>query len=123
MLQAAETVSILQKQPDPKAFSADQVIFAEGQPSDVMYGILEGEVDLLFQGKAVETLEAGEVFGIGSLIEVKTRTYTAVAKTDCKLAFLDRRRFLFAVQETPLFALQVMKDYSQRLSRLTSMLL
>lgn len=123
MLQAAETVSILQKQPEPKTFSAGQVIFEERQPTDFMYGILEGEVDIFFQGKHVETLASGEVFGIGSLIDVNTRTYTAVANTDCKLAFLDRRRFLFAVQETPMFALRVMKSYSERISRLASMLL
>ena len=53
---------------------------------------------------------------------VGTRTYTAIAKTDCQLAFLDRERFLFAVQETPMFALKVMKSYSERLNRLAHML-
>lgn len=122
MLEPAETVSILQKQSEPRTFSAGQVIFEAGQPADLMYGILEGEVDIVFQGKHVETLFEGAVFGIGSLIEVETRTYTAVAKTECKLAFLDRRRFLFAVQETPMFALKVMKSYSERFIRLASLL-
>ncbi|MBO3464440.1 cyclic nucleotide-binding domain-containing protein [Aetokthonos hydrillicola Thurmond2011] len=118
MLQPAQTISIFQKQPDPKVFVAGQIIFEEGQPGDYMYGILEGEVDLSVDNKIVETIAAGEVFGTGSLVGIKNRTYTAIAKTDCKLAFLDEQRFLFAIQETPIFALLVMKSYSQRLSRL-----
>jgi CRP/FNR family transcriptional regulator, cyclic AMP receptor protein len=117
MLNPVQTISIFQKQPDLKVLSAGQVIFEAGNPGDCMYGIIEGSVDILVNGKVVETIGAGEVFGIGALVGVKNRTYTAIAKTDCQLAFLDEQRFLFVVQETPLFALQVMKNYSERLTR------
>jgi CRP-like cAMP-binding protein len=121
MLSPVVTVSIFQKQPDPKGFSAGEVIFEEGQPGEQMYGILEGTVDILVNGKVVETIDTGEVFGIGVLVGVQNRTYTAVAKVDTKLGFLDEKKFLFAVQETPMFALKVMKSYSERLSRLQHM--
>ncbi|MEH1910073.1 MAG: cyclic nucleotide-binding domain-containing protein [Nostoc sp.] len=121
MLSPVLTVSIFQKKSDPKVFSAGQVIFEEGQPGDNMYGILEGEVDILVNGKIIETIETGEVFGIGVLVGVQNRTYTAIAKVDSKLGFLDEEGFLFAVQETPMFALQVMKSYSERLTRLQHM--
>ncbi len=122
MLSPVVTVSIFQKQPDPKEFSAGQVIFEEGQPGDEMYGILEGKVDILVNGKVVETIDTGEVFGVGVLVGVENRTYTAVAKEDTKLGFLDEKKFLFAVQETPVFALKVMKSHSERLSRLHRLL-
>ncbi|MEH2409359.1 Crp/Fnr family transcriptional regulator [Nostoc sp.] len=122
MLNPVVTVGIFQKQPDPKVFSAGQVIFEEGQPGDEMFGILEGEVDILVNGKIVETIETGEVFGAGILIGIKNRTYRAIAKVDTKLGFLDQEGFLFAVQETPMFAIQVMKSYSERLSRLQRMI-
>ncbi len=117
MLSPVVTLSIFQKQPNPQTFSAGQVIFEEGKPGEFIYGILEGEVDILVNGKVVETIETGEVFGSGVLVGIKNRTYTAVAKTDTKLAFLDEETFLFAVQETPTFALKVMKSYSERLTR------
>ena len=44
------------------------------------------------------------------------------AKTDSLLAFLDREHFMFAVQQTPMFALEVMKSYSDRLRRLRHIL-
>ncbi|MEQ8957200.1 MAG: cyclic nucleotide-binding domain-containing protein, partial [Coleofasciculus sp. C2-GNP5-27] len=46
MLEPANTVSILQKQAEPKSFSADEVIFKEGDPANYMYGILDGELTL-----------------------------------------------------------------------------
>ncbi|MBN3923260.1 Crp/Fnr family transcriptional regulator [Nostoc sp. NMS4] len=118
MLSPVLTVSIFQKQSEPKVFSPGQVIFEEGQPGDKMYGILEGEVDILVNGKIVETIETGEVFDVGVLVGVKNRTYTAIAKVNSKLVFLNEEEFLFAVQETPMFAVEVMKSYSKRLSRL-----
>jgi CRP/FNR family cyclic AMP-dependent transcriptional regulator len=118
MIESVQTIAIFQKQPEPKEFSAGEVIFQEGQPGEHMYGILEGAVDISVNGKIIETIQAGDAFGIGVLVGIENRTYTAIAKTDCKLASLDRYRFLFAVQETPVFALEIMKSYSQRLDRL-----
>ncbi|HEY9649666.1 MAG TPA: cyclic nucleotide-binding domain-containing protein [Coleofasciculaceae cyanobacterium] len=118
MLEPAQIVSILQKQSEPKTLAAGEVIFEEGNPGDFMYGILDGEVELLVNDKVVEAITTGEVFGTGALVGVGNRTYTAIAKTNCQLAFLNQQRFLFAVQETPMFALKVMKSYSERLNRL-----
>jgi CRP/FNR family transcriptional regulator, cyclic AMP receptor protein len=119
LLQPAETVQIFQKQPDAKLFAPGEVIFEIGQPGDVMYGILEGEVELWVSGKVVETLQAGDVFGEGALVhEDGTRASTAIAKTNCKLAYLDQKRFIFVVQETPQFALKVLRSYSNRLRRI-----
>ncbi|MBD2102846.1 cyclic nucleotide-binding domain-containing protein [Leptolyngbya sp. FACHB-261] len=123
MLEPAEVVRIFQRQLEPKLFSAGEVIFEEGQPGDVMYGILEGEVDLVVNGKTVETIKTGDVFGEGALVHQDgLRASTAIAKTDCNLAFLDQKRFLFAVQETPMFALEVMRSFSNRLRHLKRLL-
>lgn len=118
MLEPTDTIQIFQRQPDLQVFEAGQVIFQEGQPGDLMYGVIDGEVELSVNHKPVENIQPGGVFGIGSLVGIENRTYTAIAKTACKLAHLDRQRFLFAIQETPTFALSVMKSYSERLNRL-----
>jgi CRP/FNR family transcriptional regulator, cyclic AMP receptor protein len=119
MSQPAETVKIFQKQPDIMTYSPGQVIFEEGQTGDCMYGILSGEVELYVDSKLVETIKTGDVFGEGALVHPEqTRASTAIAKTECQLAFITRDRFLFAVQETPVFALQVMRSYSERLRHL-----
>lgn len=123
MLQPAQTVAIFKQQSQPLKIGSGEVIFAEGQLGDVMYGIIEGEVEMIVNNKVVETIHQGDVFGEGALVQVEgTRASTAIAKTDCVLAALNKQRFLFAVEQTPMFALEVMKSYSDRLRRIKHLL-
>ena len=123
MLQPVRTIEFFQKPPSPKSFTAGEVIFQAGERSDVMYGVISGEVEILVDGKIVETIYQGDVFGEGVLLHLDhQRDSTARAKTDSLLAFLDREHFMFAVQQTPMFALEVMKSYSDRLRRLRHLL-
>jgi CRP-like cAMP-binding protein len=55
----------------------------------------------------------GEMAIVGS----HKRTATAVAKTPCRLAPVTERRFVLLVQETPYFALHVMKVLADRIVR------
>jgi CRP-like cAMP-binding protein len=83
-----------------------------------MYGLLEGEVEEYVDGRVMETIVAGDVFGAGALVHPNgVRISTAVAKTDCKLAYLDQQHFFYAIQETPMFALEVIRSYSDRLHK------
>ena len=119
MLKPIETIKILQNNSHIKSLTAGAIIFQQGTEGKVMYGIIEGEVEMLVNDKIVETIQQGDVFGQGALLHSDhLRTSTARAKTDCKIAVLDREHFLFAVQETPLFALEVMRSYSDRFRRL-----
>ena len=55
-----------------------------------------------------------------AIVDSSPRSGTVVAVTDTKLAVIDRGRFLFLVQETPMFALQVMSSIAERLRAETS---
>ena len=116
MLNPAHAISLFAKSPDVKTFKAGEVIFEVGAIGQVMYGVIEGEVDMVVNGKVFETIQAGDVFGEGALVQdPPLRASTAVAKTDCKLAAVDQTHFKFLVQETPLFALEVIRSMSTRL--------
>lgn len=115
-LDPATTVQIYQRQPEPKSYAAGETIFQAGEPGDYMYGVLEGEVEQYVDGALMETIVAGDVFGIGALVHPDgKRVSTALAKTDCKLAYMDQQRFLYVVQETPMFAVEALRSYSERL--------
>ncbi len=120
MLKPIETIQILQKNSHHlKSFASGEVIFQQGTKGNMMYGIIEGEVEMLVNDKVVETIKQGDVFGQGALVHSDNlRTSTARAKTNCQIAGLDQQHFLFAVQETPMFALEVMRSYSDRLRSL-----
>jgi len=118
LLDPAATVKIFENVANPQSVPSGQIIFERGQVGDYMYGILEGEVELWIDGKVVETIQPGDVFGQGALVHPKgTRFTTAIAKTDCTFACMNRDHFLFAIQETPMFALEVMRSLSDRLRR------
>ncbi len=114
MLSPVETIKIFESQPE-QTFAKGEVIFNNGEKGTVMYGIIEGEVEMYVNGKVIEVITKGDVFGQGALVhEDYLRASTAKAKIDCKLAILDREHFLFAVQQTPMFALEILRSYSDR---------
>ncbi len=123
MLTMIETIKLFQKQSGHENIPAGTVIYQENDTGLLMYGIIEGEIEAVVNGNVVETIKTGEIFGQGALVDPDhKRLSTAIAKTDCELVSLDKERFMFAVQETPMFALQVMREYSKRLRSLKQLL-
>ena len=112
------TIDLFQHAQDSVIFAAGQVIFREGEPGDVMYAILEGEVEIVVRGRVVDTTGPGGIVGEMALIDAGPRSATVRATTVCKLVPVSQRRFTFLVQQTPFFALQVMRIMSARQRRL-----
>jgi CRP/FNR family cyclic AMP-dependent transcriptional regulator len=95
-------------------------LFREGDKDEKTYVVLEGEMDVLLGNFVLETVGPGALIGEMALIDDSPRTATAVAKTSCRLAEIDRRRFHFLVQQTPHFATHVMKTLADRLRRMNA---
>ena len=93
-------------------------LFREGDKRDKMYVLLEGEMDIRLGDYVVETARAGALIGVIALIDDSPRAANAVAKTACRLAPVDQRRFRFLVQQHPYFATHVMKELAVRVRRL-----
>ena len=102
---------------DLKSFAVGTLIFREGDPGDTMYVVAEGEIDILIHGKVVETAGPGGIVGEMALIDKKPRSATVTARTDCKVAAVDAKRFSLMVQQTPFFAIEVMQVMAERLRR------
>jgi hypothetical protein len=62
---AAHTVELFSKVPEALRFDPGAVIFSQGEAGTVMYGILEGQINLVVQGQVVETIAAGDVLAKG----------------------------------------------------------
>ncbi len=101
-----------------QVFARDALVFSEGEPGDTMYVVLEGSVDLEVKGRTVETLGPGGVLGEMTMIDGSARSATAIVRSDAKLVSIDQPRFKFLVQQTPNFALQVMRVLADRLRRM-----
>ena len=92
-----------------------ETLFSEGDPALCMYVVRSGTVRIASGNTVLEEIGAGSILGEMALIEDTPRSATVTAVTDCEIAMVDHRRFLFLVQQTPSFALNVMKVLSHRL--------
>lgn len=113
------TIHLFRSAQNAVEYSAGHPVFQAGDAGDVMYAVLEGEVELQIDGRCLEIVGPGGILGELALIDKKPRSADAVAKTDCKLVPLDEKRFTYLIQQTPFFALQVMRIMSERLRKST----
>jgi CRP-like cAMP-binding protein len=72
---------------EPRRFNAGEVLCRQGDRGDCAYIIGEGEVEVLFRsdvGKVdqLAVLDAGDAFGMASMIHERSRMATCVARTE-----------------------------------------
>jgi CRP/FNR family cyclic AMP-dependent transcriptional regulator len=113
-----DLLDLFENDEDVTEYSTGEVVFAEGDPGDVMYVVLEGEVDIQVQGQSIYKAQPGELVGEMALIDSGPRSASAVAVTQSKLAPVGEKQFVFMVQQTPFFALHVMRVLVDRLRRM-----
>ena len=107
----------VQKEPNRQTFAGGEFIFHQGEVGTYMYVVVEGTIDISVHGSLVRTMGPGDLFGEMALIDDSPRSANAIAKTDCMVAAIDERQFLFLIHETPMFALQVMTVMADRLRK------
>lgn len=108
-------ISLFRTATDYETFPAGTTVFQQGDAPTTMFVVKSGEVDLFINGLLVATLGEGEIFGEMALIDKSPRSADAVCKTDCELVPITESRFTFLVQQTPFFAIQVMRIIADRL--------
>jgi CRP-like cAMP-binding protein len=112
----AQILECWHKSGDRRLLAANEVLFEEGEVGSVVYGLLRGELELRHAG-SVEVIQTGDVLGEEALLFPEHRRFaTAVARTPAEVVFVDRERFLFAIQTgAPTLALAIMASLSERL--------
>ena len=108
-------LSIFANDSETTRLPAGHRFFAAGESGEEMYVVLSGDVEISLRGKVLETVHAGGIFGEMALIDRQTRSADVVAKTDVKVAVIDRKRFLFLLTRNPYFAIEVMTVMTERL--------
>lgn len=111
-------IHLFDKDQNTELFPAGQTVFKLGDAGDFMFAVVAGAVDIVINDKVVETVEAGGVFGEMALVDDRPRAATAIVRAEAKVVRIDRRRFMFLVQQNPFFALQLMTVMAQRLRQI-----
>lgn len=95
--------------------AAGNRLFSEGDEGGEMYVLASGTADIMIAGKVVEQLRHGGIVGEMGLVSPAPRSATVVATSDCEFVAIDEKRFQFLIQNTPFFAMQVMRVMAERL--------
>jgi CRP-like cAMP-binding protein len=111
------TVSLFKTATNTERHDAGEVIFSQGDAGETFYIVREGSVILSADGRTLEELGPGGIFGELALVDHAPRSATATAGTDCELVPVDERYFQFLVGQTPFFAQTVMRAMAARLRR------
>jgi CRP-like cAMP-binding protein len=106
---------LFRQEADTLQLAPGNFLFQEGDSGETMYVLLEGDIEVFLGDFVLETAVPGMLIGEMALIDDGPRTANAVAKTACRLAEIDRRRFHFLIQQHPHFATHVMKTLADRL--------
>ena len=113
------TIATLAGKRDHLCTKQGDVLFKHGELGEKIYAVVSGEVQLNWGDHGVEIIGPGSAFGVGALVDPEHRRFgTAVALCDSELLEMNREEFLFAMQELPMFSLEMMHDLEQRLQRL-----
>lgn len=116
------SLHLFRNAPEVITVAAGNYIFRIGEPAHVMYLIIEGEVELILGDMVVETAKEGAFIGEMALIDDETRSASARALGECCVFPIDEARFQSLVQETPFFALQLLKTLARRLRKMDALI-
>jgi CRP-like cAMP-binding protein len=108
-------LEIFRFDPNSRIYDAGDLLFCEGEPGDTMFVLLEGTVELTLHGSVLEVVQPGGTFGEMALVQRSIRSASAVAVTQVRAVAIDERRFVYLVQNTPTFALEVLRTLAGRL--------
>jgi len=89
-------------------------IVKEGQVGVLMYVVLEGRLAVSIQGKLVEKIGPGGVFGEMALVDRTPRLASVVAETPCVLLAIARNTFLDLIKASPDFAVSLLGAVGER---------
>jgi CRP-like cAMP-binding protein len=100
-------------------FPDGQLILEEGDPSDCVYRILFGEVEVFTEGDGEKivlgAVQAGEFLGEMGIIERRPRSASARAKGPVTAEKLERWEFVQLISEEPVAAHRLIDRLSERL--------
>lgn len=120
-----DVLELFDHEPDSIVLQPGQDLFKKGDAGRHMYVVKSGQVQVIDGHHILDTVSSGGIVGEMALLSNDVRSATVRALSRSVVVQVDDTRFLFLVQQTPLFAMRVMRVMSARLKamndRLTSM--
>ena len=114
-----DLVAMFRDEPRTVRLEAGQVLFKNGDLGGSMYIVQSGTLRIRSGSVIYEDVGPGGMVGEMGIVETNmARSAMVYALTAAELVEVDQERFLGLVDETPSFALTVMRVLSRRLRRM-----
>ena len=108
-------LDLFRSETDVVTLEPGQELFKKGDVGRHLYVVKSGDVQIVDDNHVFETVSAGGILGEMALINQEPRSTTVRAISKSVVIPVDERRFLFLVQQTPFFAIRVMRVMGARL--------
>lgn len=103
------------------SFRAGERVYAQGDPGDALYVIVEGAVDAFHDGEHVLRIQGKQAFGEVSLLDGAPRPTDMVAAVDTRVLIIDRRDFLDLLADRPELLTGFFRAVSLQLQKLIAL--
>ena len=111
-------LGLFSRERDVITLTSGETLFRKGDVAQYGYVLLDGRLRIGEGNALLQQVSPGAMVGEMALVDRGPRSATITAVTDCTLARFDEKRFLFLVQQTPSFSLNVIRLISHRLRRM-----
>ncbi len=108
-------LNLFGKDTETRKLAPGEVIFKTGDKPDALYIVKSGTVQIYDEGVIFETVGPGGIIGEMALVDGSPRSASAKATSEAEVIPVNEKRFLWMVEQTPFFALKVMRVLTQRL--------
>ena len=109
-----------------KLYQDGECILYEGDPSEYLFVVQEGQVEIAFDQEDTTTrlvlLEKGDLFGESALFSRAPRSANARAVGEARVLTLDRQVLLRRLRQDPLLALELLRSMSRRIQAMEEVL-
>src|SRR5437868_14080610 len=117
---SVDELELLKRNSRKRSFRKGQVIFREGETSDVLYVIEKGKVEISAviggrERRVFATFGPGDYFGEIAVIDSKPRSATAIAKVNTTLRCISRDKVWRTFGRSPHLLVTMMHGFSHRL--------
>jgi CRP-like cAMP-binding protein len=94
---------------------ADKRLITQGQPGDTFYVLLDGEAEVVIDGKARRTMKTGDFFGEISMLDRGLGTATITTTKDSRLFVMSHSQFRDAIKANDEVLIKVLAAMGERL--------
>ncbi len=97
---------------DRRKYKKGDIVFAEGDASNMVYLVESGRLDLFIQGEHLKVFEKFDLFGEISFIDNNIRTGTVITKENSVLLILKEEDILDPQKIDPVLALKIYRKFA-----------